>query len=103
MFNSLCKGDVMSETRAAKTQVAKTDRFWAREPECPVVVKLKKRGYLKIRLGKWVEITCPNCAERGCYVLPSEWTPMAGVYACTCGMSTASLLTTLDISEFEAD
>lgn len=93
----------MSEARTAKTKIAKTDRFWAREPECPVVVELKKRGYLKIRLGQWVEITCPTCGERGCYVLPSEKTPLAGVYACACGMSTASLLTTLQVSEFEAD
>ena len=84
-------------------KIARTDRFLAREPECPVVKELSERGFLRVRLGKWVELSCPDCGARAYYVLPSECTPLVGVYACTCGMTTASLLALLKISEFDAD
>lgn len=84
-------------------KIARTDRFLAREPECPVVTRLKDRGFLRVLLGNWVELSCPQCGERAYYVLPSESTPMVGVYACACGMTTASLLAFLKISEFDAD
>ncbi len=84
-------------------KIARTDRFFAREPECPVVKELSERGFLRVQLGKWVELSCPDCGERAYYVLPSESTPMVGVYACACGMTTASLLAFLKISEFDAD
>ena len=91
----------MSEVKTAKTEIAKTDRFLAREAESPVVKELKERAFLRVQLGQWVEITCPDCGGRGCYVLPSENTPVPGVYACACGMTTASLLAFLKISEFD--
>lgn len=84
-------------------KLARTDRFLAREPECPVVTRLKERGFLRVQLGKWAELSCPQCGKRASYVLPSETTPMVGIYACACGMTTASLLAFLKISTFDAD
>lgn len=84
-------------------KLARTDRFLAREQECPVVTRLKERGFLRVQLGKWAELSCPQCGKRASYVLPSETTPMVGIYACACGMTTASLLAHLKVSEFDAD
>lgn len=99
-FSILCKGEAMSEV---KTQIPRTDSFLARELESPVVLKLRKSGFLRRQFDNEVEITCPRCGGVGIYIFPSESTPLIGNYVCKCGMSTAALLSDLRVSEFEAD
>lgn len=86
-----------------ETKIPKTDYFLVRELENPVVLKLKKNGFLRRKLDKEVEVTCPKCEGTGTYILPSKDTPTCGNYICSCGMSTATFLSELKISEFEAD